>query len=62
MCYLNTIYVLYIYYFFYLSAHLPKSKKTQVHHNWLLINTLSANPTKWSSTLKKFFGKSRRIA
>ena len=24
-----------------------------------VLNLLSANPTKWSNTLKKFFGKSR---
>ena len=24
-----------------------------------VLNPLSANPTKWSNTLKKFFGKSR---
>ena len=25
------------------------------------LNPLSANPTKWSNTLKQFFGKNRRI-
>ena len=26
-----------------------------------ILNSLSANPTKWSNTLKQFVGKSRRI-
>ena len=29
--------------------------------SWLFLNSLSANPTKWSSTLKQFVGNSRRI-
>ena len=32
--------------------------QTQFHLN---INPLSANPTKWSNTLKQFVGNSRRI-
>ena len=27
----------------------------------MTLNPLSANPTKWSNTLKQFVGKSRRI-
>ena len=33
-------------------------KKPQIVRN---INPLSANPTKWSKTLKQFVGNSRRI-
>ena len=28
-----------------------------IEHLWWLVNLLSANPTKWSNTLKQFVGK-----
>ena len=39
-------------------AYPPKKTRTGKKTN---LNPLSANPTKWSNTLKQFVGKSRRI-
>ena len=42
-------------------TYLPASAKVIRKYPEVGVNPLSANPTKWSNTLKQFFGNSQRI-
>ena len=51
-----------IYFFLYLKTFtFLKHNKYWAKYNLGCFNPFSVNPTKWSNTLKKFVGKSRRI-
>ena len=47
---------------FYVECHVAKCKSTKTIPTYLKqLNPLSANPTKWSNTLKQIVGNNRRI-